>query len=97
MTASSNGHGRHYSPKNSPMRFCMNQDCRKYCHRSNRFRVWKLNVGNVHTAELPKFQKAEIVLCPECFNNRQLGKMINLAGGASILPAKITKMIGFNK
>lgn len=93
--STTNGKVRHFTPQNSPLRFCMNQDCRKYCHRSNRFRVWKMTVG-VGTASLPKFQKAEIVLCPQCFNNRQLGKMINVAGG-SILPASVTKLIGFNQ
>jgi len=86
--------GRHFTPHNSPLRFCMNQDCRRYCHRSNRFRVWKVIAG----VEGPlKFQKADIVLCPQCFDNRQLGKMINVAGGASILPPSVTKMIGFNQ
>ena len=92
MSASKNGH---YSRKNSPLRFCMNTDCRKYCHRSNRFRVWRLNVER-DASELPKFQKADIVLCPECLNNRQLGKVLNIMGGPDLLPAKLVKMIGFN-
>lgn len=87
---SSNG----YRPN---MRLCMNQDCRKHCYRSNRFRLWRF----ITTSEQPglsmraRFQKAEIVLCPTCFNNHQLGRMINLAGGASMLPAPVVKRIGF--
>lgn len=93
-----NGRTRHYTPKNSPLRFCMNRECQRYCHRSNRFRIWRLNVvGNGETSSLPKFQKAEIVLCPACFNNRQLGKMITIAGGVEVLPANVVKMIAFNK
>jgi len=98
-TTNDNGHikVRKYTPKNAPLRFCMNKACQKYCHRSNRFRIWRLNVVTSHTSSLPKFQKAEIVLCPACFNNRQLGKMMTLAGGAEVLPANVVKMIAFNK
>lgn len=105
MSATKNGNGhehdnghvvKHITRKTSPLRFCMNQDCRKYMPRSNRFRLWKFTVGR-DNSELPKFQKADIVLCLDCFNNRQLGKMINLAGGPALLPSKITRAIGFNK
>lgn len=89
---SHNGHAD-YRPN---MRLCMNKDCRKHCYRSNRFRMWRF----ITPQEQPglsiraRFQKADIVLCPSCFNNHQLGRMINLAGG-SALPAPIIKRIGF--
>lgn len=81
----------------SPLRYCMNQDCRKYCHRSNRFRMWKFVPIEEKPGLSPKsrFQKCDVVLCTTCFNNRQLGKMINIAGGAEALPTRVIKVIGF--
>lgn len=95
MSASKNGNG-HYSKRTSPLRFCMNRDCRKYMVRSNRFRVWRFN-SERDAASLPKFAKADIVLCPECLNNKQLGKVLNIMGGPDMLPARVVKMIGFNQ
>lgn len=94
-----NGNGKvHITRKISPLQFCMNQDCKKYMSRSNRFRLWKLTVERDATGGISKksrFQKADITLCPDCFSNRQLGKMLNLAGGIDVLPNRIVKMIGF--
>lgn len=79
------------------MRICMNQDCKKHCYRSNRFRLWRF----VTEKEQPgismraRFQKCDVVLCTTCFNNRQLGKMVNIAGGMDALPTRVVKVIGF--
>lgn len=85
----------HKRPMN--MRVCMNRDCGKHLYRSNRFRLWRF----VTEREMPglsvraRFQKCEVVLCTDCFNNRALGKMINLAGGSEHLPKQVIKVIGF--
>ena len=79
------------------LRICMNRDCGKHLYRSNRFRLWRF----VTEQEMPglsvraRYQKCEVVLCTECFNNRSLGKMINLAGGPEHLPTRVIKVIGF--
>lgn len=80
------------------MRICMNQDCRKHCYRSNRFRLWRFITEREKPGLSPRarFQKADVVLCPECFNNHQLGKMLNLAGGPTALPTQVVKLIGFS-
>jgi len=79
------------------MRICMNQDCRKYCHRSNRFRLWRFvtEIEKPGLSQKSRFQKCDVVLCTTCFNNRQLGKVVNIAGGVEVLPARIVRSIGF--
>lgn len=42
-----------------------------------------------------RFQKCDVILCTTCFNNRQLGKMINVAGGVEVLPTRVVRLVGF--
>lgn len=82
MSAASNG--RYYVPP----RHC--HECKKPYLRSNRFRMWKFT-SEPDASELPKWQKVDVILCTHCFNNRQIGRVIQTAE----LSTRVIKLIGF--